>query len=969
MKRCLWLAAVLLPAALSCNTALAPPLVPTFSRPKRVAFVCFDLSVKAAPRVVTFDQCKRTVNDKGEVVTPPGTLHALVTQSDRGEVAAVDLINRTVIDSREDIPGYTFVPVGELPGPIVVPPNHPQFTYVANTGSRDISVLSTAAFRSLQTGQSATVQRLSLKFGDAETPVAPFDMVLSPDEDALFVSATEAGQLLRLPLQRCQDLTGEAKASCHEGEIDVEHVTSVPLAASISKAQPVVPPEGNEVEPYVQCAPPLELPVPMAQAYMLPPLAADAKPEPSGLAIDAFCAAGSEGCARHLLVADKSLPLIHVVDLDRLGSAASEDAVLQPIITAVPTQRVAVTPRVPASVDADGGEVTQYVYAIDATDSSVLVARDGRVINVSASPTRRHDRLDLGLSQGTGELVAVSLAVLTPNFDVTDPSAQWATHLPVDDANNPADPATWLLNQPDMCWDTTFPRRRADRLRGVFLAVGFTDGSVRLVDVHDEELAHCRDCVSPKDADLESAVRFDPYPVRRNRARIGATYAIEPTYYNDAPPALSTPQPRNSALITPTVSVDNNQLTVNSNGLTGDARLPGLDCIQCPAAQSVAFPADNASSDTGSGTADAASGGVAGEVTAASPGEAGHGGSAAGGGAGASGGAAGSAGSAGQGGANAPVACAPDEGRVCSLQDPSIDPVGWYARYEGNIPGTNGGRGRFIESDSADNRSGQLEFVGEARFCDTGVLGSQDIADDRVGDQVQITSALPPLDVFKDAHPELKDDPGELAALRADCDELVRARDSDNQPIAFRIEQAYADRLVIGGKLLHPLSNTRGHATDYTLVNACFLNMLMSFEVHVSQSYAVYRVATVSGDDFLHRVITDPDSMRCKLDAMQDARRTGRAYDGFQFDNGFVSFQVSSSQPPEVGTRLFLEVGNPAPKMAVNIAIASGGTVYGATPVDIEFNPADQNLYIVDGATRGLLQYSLSPITPVASYQ
>jgi len=51
-----------------------------------------------------------------------------------------------VIDSRPDIPGPTFVPVGEVPVAVVVAPDYPHMTYVANAGSRDISVVHTASF-------------------------------------------------------------------------------------------------------------------------------------------------------------------------------------------------------------------------------------------------------------------------------------------------------------------------------------------------------------------------------------------------------------------------------------------------------------------------------------------------------------------------------------------------------------------------------------------------------------------------------------------------------------------------------------------------------------------------------------------------------------------------------------------------------------------------------------------------------
>ena len=119
-----------------CEVAPIEVISRSFDRPSHVAFVCFDSVTSAA---VSLDSCE----DGAEGFA----LHALVTQSHRGEVAAVDLDENRVLDSDVRVPGYTFVRVGEVPGAIVVAAREPSFAYVANLGSRDVRAVPTAQFR------------------------------------------------------------------------------------------------------------------------------------------------------------------------------------------------------------------------------------------------------------------------------------------------------------------------------------------------------------------------------------------------------------------------------------------------------------------------------------------------------------------------------------------------------------------------------------------------------------------------------------------------------------------------------------------------------------------------------------------------------------------------------------------------------------------------------------------------------
>ena len=129
---------------------------------------------------------------------------------------------------------------------------------------------------------------------------------------------------------------------------------------------------------------------------------------------------------------------------------------------------MAATPIVPATLD-DGG-ATKYVYAIDATDGSVLVMENGRILAVGEGSTRRSDRIDFSYAADMTAPAAATIEVITPGYTFESPWLTSACELDTD----PAVP--------------TQPEQGPARLSGVFLAAALTDGTVRIVDIHDMEL-------------------------------------------------------------------------------------------------------------------------------------------------------------------------------------------------------------------------------------------------------------------------------------------------------------------------------------------------------------------------------------------------------------------------------------------------------------------------------------------------
>lgn len=907
--------------AVACNEAAEPPDPPAFERPTCFTFVCVNKTILANPRrdpaesLTKLQDCDKSPNALAAAaaagVTGDFALHALVAQSSRGEISAVDIVARHALDARNDIPGPTFVPAGELPVAIAAAPNFPRSTYVANAASRDITVLRTGSFLRLTPTDPLLQPPVRLRApGSSGTAEMPFDMIMAPSQKALYVTAPQAGLLLRIPILRCADEASEDCPDAGKIDEDTNNWLRVPLEESWAKlpagalAQVKTQDEryaftcsGVPGNPQLRALPDAPVELPAAGADV-------GTPQPAGLALDVHCAPDKsrEECAssqrpRRLLVADKRQPIIHAIDLDLLEQGMATEAVMAPILAGAPTERVGVTPFVPLTRDNSSEGETQYVYGIDARDGSVLVAEGGRLRNVSVNPTSRADRIDLGptLNNTSGAPVALSLAVLAPNFDVFGPAEQWVR------ANDPSETS---VVDPLLCLDPNHTNRVASRLRGVFVAIGLTDGSVRIVNVHDMELHDadpngCRNCDPAKETSYPASTAYDPYPVVRNRTRIASTFS--PASTNETP------------LITPRASVQfelaASAIAVKADGTTNDVRVPGLDCLACQQSQAISFPTPDALVPIGD------------------------------------------AGTLPDAGVDTTGSCDPNQGRVCSMADPWVDPLSWVAISQNTIPGAVG-LGRFAPPGDASNVSGQLEFITDHDSCALGVLGDDDAercgARGGCGDRLYITS------------PVLTDRVRGPEATSADaslCKSLVDTRDVGQIAIAFRIKRAYADRLQIEPNLV-PLDG-RPSDVSWSQVQACFGAPFLTYQVHSGEAFIVTSAGRVG---FQHRVIRNAnDRDRCQNDPTQPATRTSRAYPGMRFDNELIAFQLRAG-PYDGKTLLRISSGNSAPKLFLNGAETGSGPVRGVMPVDLRYSPLDNRLYVLDITSRGLMPAPLDPM-------
>jgi hypothetical protein len=435
-------------AAAACQQAAVTANPRTFNRPVQATFVCLETATGIARSLAdcTLDSAQNS---------PAGlAMHGLVLQEARGEVAAVDLVARTVIDSDRSVPGFTFVPVSPLPVAIAVPEVTPECAFVASAGADVIDVLDLRIFRR----ESAALATPREPF---ELPGAPTAMVLSPAEDALWVAMPERSSVARIAISGCtlgplEEIVLDAtipSGTTAADDGDLGRYCPLDFAAA----------PGSTVEP--------RTPDPL-----------DTVARPAVLEV-----------GRELLVGDRALPLIHRIDLD-------SSAVLTPLAVGAPVRALAVTPEVPDAYDPSSSERSRYLYAIDEEDGTVLAIDYsdptapgfGAVIGVGPSSSERPDRMPFLVGART-------LEVLAPRYDEADPFES--------------------LCDPEVIVEGT-AAPSFSTMRGVFLAVGMTDATVRFVDVFDLD-APCRGRVLGAGS-TECGSSTDAFVyIRRHRPRLG----------------------------------------------------------------------------------------------------------------------------------------------------------------------------------------------------------------------------------------------------------------------------------------------------------------------------------------------------------------------------------------------------------------------------------------------------------------
>jgi hypothetical protein len=545
--------------ALGCDSTPPPTPAFVFTRPELVAMACFDLAWEETRRFdkagkalfddefpielplaccasatplntmspfadeLTEDACYAGRKDKsGRSVPGRPALHALVTQSTRGEVATVDLAQRAIVDGDKLIPGPTFVDVGGLPRAIVTPPHKPgspdvgpPFTYVASGEQQLLLAVKTCAFRVIEKDCDPMRDTKPL-------PGPPVDMVLADDALWLSLEASEDGEAPSPPLLARVALGGDGPFA---GE---------PTFFALPDAGAVVPdePVAEDEEYLASCGLGYEAQVDAAErALPLAPLATASGPAtPGRLRWDED--------TKLLFVADKVQPVI------RAFRVAGGNLTLVGVLpTGAPIRDFVLTPAVPKVVGgifappADkpsfGPDEVRYLYAIDDRDGSVLVQRlelEGGLVRgtpLRLPAARRYaDRLGSDESMTALEIVdnrrlfgpSDEFSGVCDAFereglsreDALEAERRNATGKELDSINAEL---------------AVITRVGPGQMRGVFLVATTVRGSLDFFDIHDLDLfcradLACGDAEKPTELADRSGVT--PLAVRRHSARIAA---------------------------------------------------------------------------------------------------------------------------------------------------------------------------------------------------------------------------------------------------------------------------------------------------------------------------------------------------------------------------------------------------------------------------------------------------------------
>lgn len=901
------LAAITSSASPGCTSGIGAAAPRAMNHPVDVAFACFDTSIAGLPVVRPLSECELRVDVSSNTRQPPANsamhMHALVTQRTRGEVGAVDLIARGVLDSDVSVPGYTFVPVGELPTRIVVRPSdsnglghdQPACTYVASSGPVDgrhpgISIVDTRRFRS---GAGLDHNPFPV-FPPYVLPAAPSDMVLAPDEQSLWVTLDALGVLVRVPVV----------SSCELGEIDLV----VPLYEEVPAGVPFQ--DGTTVDLTRQCGLPTGTsPVPaQVVAPRTPDVDFATDPEPVAITIDT-----ERGW---ILVADRALPLIHVVDL-------ATGTLLAPLAPGVPVRDVVVTPRVPDSYDLErdplggscpttglhpaGGVVpsqaitfSRYVYAIDDTDGSVLAMEYsdpaapgyGEVIPVDVRGARQPDRLAM-------PVVARTLTVITPQFDTTAADPRFGPAGP-DPCTPPlaGNPAGYGLCIPTDAAPTQPPSPSV--LRGVFLVIAAADGSVRIVDVYDLD-APCRG---------RAIGGVDP------TTGTASAECTSPTITGDNDFYIRRHRPRNQLFLSQFVEIDSGptvyfpgggSVVLQNDGLptgvTDDAgtTTPHLRALEdggasvCPAGLGTVWPPPS-------------------DYPGAEP-------------------------------------------IVCSMVEPFAAIVEtWSATFEGLIPGT------YTSSANAQvDGSGVFNGILDTRidYCAQGVIGRMDAVaigqpeEPYAGDMIAITGALP-----------------DGALDQEICRRVVGISQvgEPQQPILARLDRAFTSPAgqqepYLGRLVIDPTTTLENRSDGTTIADAihCYGDRLLTVEV---RSYGAFTVSgTRSG--FMHRVGRDPADGHCQYDFSRDELRQGHAFNDVLFHNARIAFRPTNV-PARLLTNELAEIrmvlnGNIS-QAGIDLSSSATGIRQPVLPSGLVYSPEMWALYAIESERRGLVEMTLRPL-------
>jgi hypothetical protein len=395
-------------APIGCQQSVTPPPFRSLSSSGRVSLLCREMTNGVGRDM-------RACPDSIDAISDIEDRHtiALVTQEQRGEVAAVDLHAQAVLDEDPSIPGTEFLPVGAIPTAIASTPGGvATFVGVAEVGREGIFALPTTCITA-PPGDDTDPKRKESRATRELTLWSACRLPSRPGEMAIVADATAgdiAGGTSYRPACPSSAATPDATYwwngsprednDCPANLKDEEQIGP----AGRRKLLVTLPDEGRlaifdaqailnlAAGSFGDCIPDRVVDLataPPPNDLITQPMPADlAFPDPtSGLEkeeapLETYKKISSSGVSRpagialsdgKIYVADLGVPLIHVVNV-KDPCAAYEELPLRPLAyddptRAVTTSEVAVSRRTLAGQDKN----QKFLYAVDQADGSAMV--------------------------------------------------------------------------------------------------------------------------------------------------------------------------------------------------------------------------------------------------------------------------------------------------------------------------------------------------------------------------------------------------------------------------------------------------------------------------------------------------------------------------------------------------------------------------------------------------------------------
>ncbi|APR79504.1 Hypothetical protein A7982_04851 [Minicystis rosea] len=449
-------------------------------------------------------------DDAGNVDAGSGSLphlYALVTQTQRGEVAVIDVSStqRSVLDQNPVEPGANFLPVGALPTAIVSTPSSiASFVTVAEIGRAGIFALPSEKIRpaaasdiNADAGFDPGVQRLS-SWPSCSLPSAPGDMILVTDplnEEGLSRETCDGDYDVGFDPLNGNDQRGRLKL-----------VVAMPALGGIAvlDANEIYDREPGSFEPCtVERWLKLEvdttgLDTPQPQPPEGPACVNPTLPKPALMEPYTARPGGLAYADGTLYVADTAAPVIHVVSMTS-PCDPRESAPLAPTSVADPS-RVVRTSRVSVSPQPTP-KLQRFLYATDIDEGSLMVFDVSSTSTTRRPLQRKHpewnpfqpaDRIQYGAP-------AADVMVLQRDEPEINPATGLA---PAGVRCNPEPSAPACTEVSQSCdLGTKYVTDRSTytsgagpaRLRGTFAFAALTSGRLAVIDIDDFD----SDCRAP----------------------------------------------------------------------------------------------------------------------------------------------------------------------------------------------------------------------------------------------------------------------------------------------------------------------------------------------------------------------------------------------------------------------------------------------------------------------------------------